>query len=570
MPGVTSVVPWLLTMSLVGLKNFVTPATPNQLSQDLQAPPQIYSPSIYPPVTSTQNGKGFPIHTTCNYPYHDDTSIVDQRLLKPCEDNQQQKQQFYPSNPINNWMIENYQNSGYETKIKTGREIDAHLNRINFNSPIDDNNNNNNNNKKGIYKPDLLYKGENHPNNEYVGPAMELEYFWKTVDFEYESDEARNRARFEGSYIPENNLPLGLEVWEDRVFITLPKWKSGIPVTLTTVPRYSTTKSPKLKPYPNWEWNNAGNCEGLTSVFRIQVDDCQRLWVLDSGKIEITNSSEQICPPAIFIFDLKTDRLLHKYILPKDHIKEDCLYSNIIVDVRHGFCELAVAYISDVFRFGVVVYDLLSDSSYRYEHHFFYPDPLSARYNLHGIQFEWTDGIFGMALSPLDIDQDRTIFFHPMSSFREFAVSTRVLKDKKTADECSDKFVPVGKPRANDYGQSSGSAIDRDGVMFFNMVTRDSVWCWDTRKEYIPENLGVIGTSNVSLIFPNDVRMDHEINQSVWILSDRLPMYLYGHLKSDDINFRIFRAYVKDAVRNTVCDPNYVIPDAQNGFNETC
>lgn len=46
----TNVVPWLLTMSLVGLKNFVTPATPNQLSQDLQAPPQIYSPSIYPPV----------------------------------------------------------------------------------------------------------------------------------------------------------------------------------------------------------------------------------------------------------------------------------------------------------------------------------------------------------------------------------------------------------------------------------------------------------------------------------------------------------------------------------------
>lgn len=111
--------------------------------------------------TSSQNGKGFPIHTTCNYPYHDDTS-VDQRLLKPCEG------QRYPSDP-DSWMIENYQNSGFDTKIKSGREIDAHMNRVNFNSPpIDDKN-------KGVYKPDILYKpADNYPREEYVGPAMEL------------------------------------------------------------------------------------------------------------------------------------------------------------------------------------------------------------------------------------------------------------------------------------------------------------------------------------------------------------------------------------------------------------
>ena len=122
-----------------------------------------------------------------------------------------------------------------------------------------------------------------------------------------------------------------------------------------------------------------GNCEGFTSVFRIQVDDCMRLWVLDTGTVEILNKPKQICPPAIFIFDLNTDKLIHKYTFPKDHIKEDSLYSNIIVDVRDGFCELAVAYCSDVFRYGLVVYDLLSDSSFRVEHHLFYPDPLSSR-----------------------------------------------------------------------------------------------------------------------------------------------------------------------------------------------
>lgn len=83
-------------------------------------------------------------------------------------------------------------------------------------------------------------------------------YSWRTVDFEFADIETRDNAIFEGDYIAENNLPLGLDVWKDKVFITLPKWKDGIPATLTTVPRHTKTRSPKLRPYPNWNWQNAG------------------------------------------------------------------------------------------------------------------------------------------------------------------------------------------------------------------------------------------------------------------------------------------------------------------------
>ncbi|KYN07654.1 Protein yellow, partial [Cyphomyrmex costatus] len=463
--------------------------------------------------------------------------------------------------------------------------------------------------------------------DDYVGPAMELVsgvflkfwfierniflvYAWSTIDFEFDSIDARDNAIFEGDYIAENNLPLGLEVWRDKVFITLPKWRAGIPVTLATVPRRSKTRSPKLKPYPNWQWHEpesnfeelycskekfstrnliyltficksiitkycpfslfSGNCESLTSVFRVQVDECNRLWVLDSGKTELAKRSKQVCPPAIFIFDLRTDTLIRKFTLPDEQIKQDSLYINIVVDIRNNDCGSAVAYLADVWRYGIVVYDFFKDATFRVEHHFFYPDPLAARYELHGIKFQWTDGIFGMALSPVDVHNDRTLFFHPMSSFREFSVSTSVFKDKQTANYNTEKFMPVGKPRAKDYGHSSGSVIDDSGVMFFNMVTRDSVWCWDTRKEYIPQNLGVIGTSNESLVFPNDIKVDHESDQSVWLLSNRLPMYLYGTLNSASINFRVFKANVKEAIRDTVCDPNYVVPDSDPGLDDTC
>lgn len=302
----------------------------------------------------------------------------------------------------------------------------------------------------------------------------------------------------------------------------------------------------------------------------MQIDECDRLWVLDSGKIDITDDPLQICPPTIFVFDLYTDELIRAYPLPSEQIKEDSLYSNIVVDVRNGECDRAVAYAADVWRFGLVVYDFHNDSSFRIQHHYFFPDPLSSRYNLHGLEFHWTDGLFGIALTPVDVNNEKTMFFHPMSSFREFAVPLSALKDRKTAEDSPEKFVPVGKPRAKDYGHSSGSSIDRNGVMFFNMVTRDSVWCWDTRKEYIPQNLGVVGSSNVSLVFPNDVRMDHEEDQNVWILSNKLPMYLYGYMNKDEVNFRILRASAKEAVRNTVCDPDYIVPETLPSYDVTC
>jgi len=84
-------------------------------------------------------------------------------------------------------------------------------------------------------------------------------YAWSTLDFEFDNIEARDNAIFEGTYIAENNLPLGLEVWHDKVFITLPKWKTGIPATLATVPRHSKIKNPKLRPYPNWQWQQSGS-----------------------------------------------------------------------------------------------------------------------------------------------------------------------------------------------------------------------------------------------------------------------------------------------------------------------
>ncbi|KAK1118675.1 hypothetical protein K0M31_014979 [Melipona bicolor] len=548
-----NVVPWLLSMCLLGLQDIAIQSGSNALSRGLETTGQKNVPAGFR--SSLRNYKilisghdELPGHINCNLPK------LEENLLERLPTTPVYSTHPYGSTPDSS----EYFSRHFEKRLRSrppGQNLirtDAHsvnqLESHGFN-----------------YDP-----GRGHIEDDYVGPAMELVYAWSTIDYTYDSIEARDSAIYDGDFVAENNLPLGLEIWRDKVFLTLPKWKDGIPVTLATVPKLSKTKSPKLRPYPDWRWHQPGNCDGLTSVFRIQVDECDRLWVLDSGKVDVAKGAKAACPPAIFIFDLTTDTLVRKYTIPNDQVKEDSLYTNIVVDIRNEDCDSAVAYASDVFRYGLLVYNFFDDSSFRIQHHLFYPDPLASKYELHGLKFQWTDGIFGIALSPVDIHDDRTFFFHPMSSFREFAVSTSILRDKRTAEENTEYFMPIGRPRAKDYGHSSGSVIDRNGVMFFNMVTRDSVWCWDTRKEYIPQNLGVIGTSNLSLVFPNDIKVDHDYDQNVWTISNRLAMYLYGSIDSSKVNYRVFKANAREAVKDTVCDPNYVVPGSEHGYDEIC
>lgn len=59
----------------------------------------------------------------------------------------------------------------------------------------------------------------------------------------------------------------------------------GIPATLNYIPLDAPyDPSPKLTPYPSFKGNQLGDCEnGLTTVYRIKADKCDRLWVLDVG-----------------------------------------------------------------------------------------------------------------------------------------------------------------------------------------------------------------------------------------------------------------------------------------------
>jgi hypothetical protein len=57
---------------------------------------------------------------------------------------------------------------------------------------------------------------------------------------------------------------------DGRVFLTF-LGMNGVPATLATVTDRNGPSGPLVKPYPDWSWFKKGDCDSLTSIYRIAV-----------------------------------------------------------------------------------------------------------------------------------------------------------------------------------------------------------------------------------------------------------------------------------------------------------
>ncbi|XP_072153018.1 dopaminechrome tautomerase [Bemisia tabaci] len=338
-----------------------------------------------------------------------------------------------------------------------------------------------------------------------------------------------------------------------RTFVTSPRVNRGIPVVLSTISDRVRNGQHLLKPFPDWHYNREGNCDGLTSVFRTQIDECGRLWVLDAGVVDsFAERPRRICPPQILVFDLNAgDKLLGRYPLPKNLLESDSLLITIVVDVRDGQCKDAFAYMADVVGFKLLVFDLRREAYHRVAHNTFYPYPDHGDFNVAGTSFQLMDGLFALTLGPVELD-DRRLYYHSFASVREGWVMTSTLKDRaaflKNERSHPTSFFTFAKERV---AQSGPEAMNKEGVLFFSQVTLNAVACWNSKLEFKPENLPVVAKNDVTMQFPSGLKA---INDEIYVMSSRLQKYLDGSLANNEINFRVLRGSQPALIQGSVCD----------------
>ncbi|CAB3246515.1 unnamed protein product [Arctia plantaginis] len=376
----------------------------------------------------------------------------------------------------------------------------------------------------------------------------------------YFEEELDDKDQF---FIQYNNVPVGFEVHKKRMFITVPRRRFGIPSTLNYVDiTAESTRSPLLKPYPDVD-----SVISFVSVYRPRVDVCGRLWLVDTGLLEVPNSRVQIKQPEVIVFDLATDKEIVRYQFKQSDLFNGTTsgFISITVDVTRTNCDNAYAYINDLATGGLVVFSLKERDSWRFSHPSFNYDPASI-FNLGEYTINWRDGIFSIALSDPDSRGIRTAYYHPFISAQEFSITTDILKNKNGDFENNFKLLGV-------RGLLSQSASHvyhgPTRTLLFANIAQNGILCWNVDKSLTQTALAAHNQQWLAYITDIKVSGDY-----VYVLVNQMHNFIYSRLDPSVYNFFVLGAKVTDLIKGTVCDNNKKPTHAQkpladnaNGFS---
>ncbi|XP_076287424.1 dopaminechrome tautomerase [Lasioglossum baleicum] len=360
---------------------------------------------------------------------------------------------------------------------------------------------------------------------------IETIYQWPLLDFTLPNYD----QEFRKEYRPENVVPTGIAIANDRVFVSIPRLRAGVPSTLNYIPRsLFTGSSPQLQAYPSWEWHSAGkgslNCSQLISVYRSQIDRCNRLWVVDSGVMTSIDDFRPVCPPKIIIFDLQTDQLVRMYTFPREVLRPNTLLTNLIIDDASATtCDNVFLYISDTAGPGMVVFDVAAERSWRVVHASMYPDPDFSTYRIGNDMFELMDGVVGLAFSA----KLGLVYFQPLATNRLFSVPTTALQAGPLP---FGEQLPVTR-LGTKSSQGLALAVDpRDDAILFSPFTETIIASLD------PHTVAhrVLALSPQDLQFVAEIRWAEQ-EGTFWVLSTRFQKFFRREVNPRDINIRIMR-----------------------------
>ncbi len=170
-------------------------------------------------------------------------------------------------------------------------------------------------------------------------------------------------GQIEQIYAFNNQMPTGVTVSQTgRIFVNYPRWEDKVEFTVAEI------VGGREVPYPDANINrlnlqNAG--ETFVSVQSVVVDPQERLWLLDTGSINLMPIVSQDAVKLIGI-DLKTNKIFKTIKFPANVVLPTTYINDIRFDLRKGTG--GVAYITDSSGSGpnaIIVVDLGTGASRR-------------------------------------------------------------------------------------------------------------------------------------------------------------------------------------------------------------
>ncbi|VVC29574.1 Six-bladed beta-propeller, TolB-like,Major royal jelly protein/protein yellow [Cinara cedri] len=152
---------------------------------------------------------------------------------------------------------------------------------------------------------------------------LNVVYQWNKLNLSLQENDREHR------YIPENNLVYRMKIWNDTLFMAIPRFKRGVPATLCR------SYGGAIHPYPSLGLQKVGNCFGMQNVKDIEIDHLGHLWILDVGNVyDLEPVSNRSCDPKLFVVDLNTGYIVRSAVLPRGMYTNRSVLSGLTVDLK--------------------------------------------------------------------------------------------------------------------------------------------------------------------------------------------------------------------------------------------
>jgi sugar lactone lactonase YvrE len=291
---------------------------------------------------------------------------------------------------------------------------------------------------------------------------------WVSVNYTWQNPAQMSTYLANGGWVPGNNVITGLKFFNDAAYVTVPRWRTGVPSTMNRVDVVDGV--PLLTPYPSWQFNDPTDPAALHYTQSMEITPDGVMWMLDVGRLYIFDAVVQPvnAPPKLILFDIVANQTLQTFLFPDDVAPYASSFLNdLVLDMTDGF-----AYISDAGGAGgIVVYDRTSNSARRFADASTAAD-MSVNMTINGVYYPTIatpeDGI---ALSP---DRSR-LFYCALRGQTLYSLPTAALKNfALTNAQLSAQVTTHGyKP------PSDGMTFANSGTLFFGSLTGDAVLQWD-------------------------------------------------------------------------------------------
>ncbi|KAL3886764.1 hypothetical protein ACJMK2_026737 [Sinanodonta woodiana] len=369
----------------------------------------------------------------------------------------------------------------------------------------------------------------------------EIIYEFLYIDYEWFNDSIKQSYIANGQYIVENCIITGIKVYSNDVYVTVPRWRMGVPATLNRVATKGaemTSHSAVLEPFPSWKMNEIGDCRSLQFVQSMEIDpNTGWMWIIDTGRINIFavdgSSPKNLCPAKLVIFDINNNRVVHRYEFPNEVVSRSSNFINdIVLDYVDG--KASFAYISDTLDAKIVVYDYFNNSSYVFHHSSMLGGTNFPVANIH---------VNGIALAP----DFSTVFYCALSSLILYKVPTSTLR---TRGDLNLNVVEVGQKRGITDGMVAGQRNLYYGLLFQDGVDRLPI---DAQSAMNSSNLI---TENRTLAWVDTFGFEGEY---LWMSANNLYTFRTGTMKFNDSEpivriWKVFvgeKGYLADAITKT-------------------